>query len=189
MVKIYYYDISSTYMNMYDNKSEQNRHEVLIQELCKLRAYLSKYKIENSTDVIKDFLIKHNIPNIHKYSNYQLMQFGRFVCQEDTYKMNSLLKPYMNVKDMINDILNNSENLNEKFSIIKFNPSLKNSFSDLKINKSQPFLQRQLKKIPTKKIFKPKIDQFEFLRKINEERKKNYSKRSSISKSNFSLSF
>ena len=153
----YYYDISSTYMNMYDNKSEQNRHEVLIQELCKLRAYLSKYKIENSTDVIKDFLIKHNIPNIHKYSNYQLMQFGRFVCQEDTYKMNSLLKPYMNVKDMINDILNNSENLNEKFSIIKYNPSLKKSFSDLKINKSQPFLQRQLKKIPTKKIFKPRM--------------------------------
>ena len=151
----YYYDITSTYMNMYENKSEQNRHEVLIKELCKLRAYLFKYKIENSTEVIKDFLIKHNIPDIQKYSNYQLMQFGRFVCQDDTYKMNSLLKPYMNVKDMINDILKNSENLNEKFSPLKFNPSLNNFFSDLKTTKSQPFLQRQLKKISSKKIFKP----------------------------------
>ena len=66
------------------------------------------------------------MPNMNKYTNYQLIQFGRFICQEDIYKINSLLKPYMHIKDMINDILENSENLIEKFNTFKFNSSIKN---------------------------------------------------------------
>ena len=104
----YYYDISSTYMNDYYNKSEHKRHEILIDEISKLRAYLQKYPNKNNVEIIKDFLNKHNIQNIDKLTNYQLIQLGKFVCQEDIYKTNSLLKPYMNVKDMIYDILQNS---------------------------------------------------------------------------------
>ena len=135
----YFYDTISTHMNRYHNKSEQNRHEFLINEICKLRAYLSKYKTENNFDIIKDFLIKHNIPNFEKYTNYQLMQFERFVCQEDVYKINSLLKPYMNIKDMINDILNNSEDLNKQFPSYKLNSSVQNFLNKMKINKSDSF--------------------------------------------------
>lgn len=120
----YVYDISSTYMNNYDNRSEHKRHEVLIDELCKLRAYLTKYPNNNDIDIIKDFLIKNNIKNIDKYTNYQLLQLGKFVCQEDIYKINSLLKPYLHVKDMIYDILENSTSLNNKFSGYKFNASI-----------------------------------------------------------------
>jgi len=152
----YYYDITSTYMNRYQNKSEHNRHEILIDELCKLRAYLLKFKEKNNTEIIKDFLIKHNMPDMNKYTNYQLLQFGRFVCQEDIYKINSLLKPYMHVKDMIKDILENSENLNGKFSTFKFNSSIKNLLSNLKTNKSQPILIRTPKS-PSKKIVNPHI--------------------------------
>ena len=136
----YFYDTISTHMNRYHNKSEQNRHEFLISEICKLRAYLSKYKTENNFDIIKDFLIKHNIPNFEKYTNYQLMQFERFVCQEDVYKINSLLKPYMNIKDMINDILNNSEDLNKQFPSYKLNSSVQNFLNKMKTNKSDSFL-------------------------------------------------
>ena len=132
----YFYDTISTHMNRYHNKSEHNRHEILISEICKLRAYLLKYKTENNSDIIKDFLIKHNIPNFEKYTNYQLMQFERFVCQEDVYKINSLLKPYMNIKDMINDILNHSEDLNKQFPSYKINSSVKNV---LNINRSDSF--------------------------------------------------
>ena len=55
-----------------------------------------------------------------------------------------------------------------------------------KINKNfSPRLNNYfLEKEFEKKIYKPKVDQFEFLRKIKEERIKNYSKRSSNSKSN-----
>ena len=134
-----FYDTISTHMNRYYNKSEHNRHEILISELCKLRAYLLKYKIENSADVIKDFLIKHNIPNIKKYTTYQLMQFGQFVCQEDVYKINSLLKPYMNIKDMINDILENSEKFNQKFPSFKFNSSIKHLLNNIKTNSGNSF--------------------------------------------------
>ena len=135
----YFYDTISTHMNRYHNKSEHNRHEILISEICKLRAYLLKYKTENNSDIIKDFLIKHNIPNLEKYTSYQLMQFERFVCQEDIYKINSLLKPYMNIKDMINDILNNSENFNKQFGSFKMNSSVKNLLKNIKINKSDSF--------------------------------------------------
>lgn len=51
----YYYDISSTYMNDYYNKSEHKRHEILIDELSKLRAYLQKYPNKNNVEIIKDF--------------------------------------------------------------------------------------------------------------------------------------
>lgn len=120
----YIYDISSTYMNNYYNKSEHKRHEIIIDELCKLRSYLIKYPNNNNLEIIKDFLFKHNIQNLGKYSNFQLLQLGKFVCQDDIYKINSLLKPYLHVKDMIYDILNNSIDLNNKFSGYKFNSSI-----------------------------------------------------------------
>ena len=120
----YYYDISSTYMNDYYNKSEHKRHEILIDEISKLRAYLQKYPNKNNVEIIKDFLNKHNIQNIDKLTNYQLIQLGKFVCQEDIYKTNSLLKPYMNVKDMIYDILQNSLTLNNRFGEYKFKDSI-----------------------------------------------------------------
>ena len=131
----YIYDISSTYMNKYYNKSEHKRHEILIDELCKLRAYLLKYPNNNNIDIIKDFLIKYNIQNLDKYSNFQLLQLGKFVCQEDIYKINSLLKPYLHVKDMIYDILENSIKLNNKFSGFKFDASIEKLLNKIDSNK------------------------------------------------------
>ena len=133
----YVYDISSTYMNNYYNKSEHMRHEILIDELCKLRAYLIKYPNNNNIDIIKDFLIKYNIQNIEKYSNFQLLQLGKFVCQEDIYKINSLLKPYLHVKDMIYDILENSITLNNKFCGYKFNASIDKLLNKISSSKNQ----------------------------------------------------
>ena len=158
----YFYDTISTYMNKYQNKSEQNRHEIMINELCKLRSYLIKYNIENSIDVIKDFLTKHNIHNMQKYSNFQLMQFGLFVCQDDIYKLFSLLKPYMNIKDMIIDILENSENLNQKFSTFKYNSFIKNLLNNLHRNKSLPVYikNRKISSINTVKQEKIKNKKF-----------------------------
>ena len=150
----YFYDTISTHMNKYQNKSEHNRHEIMINELCKLRAYLIKFKIENNIDVIKDFLTKHNMPNMEKYSNYQLIQFGHFVCQDDMYKLFSLLKPYMHIKDMIKDILENSENLNQKFSSFKYNSSIKNLLNNFKTNQSLPVYVRS-RKIFSFKTHKP----------------------------------
>ena len=131
----YVYDVSSTYMNNYYNKSEHKRHEILINELCKLRAYLIQYPNAKNIDIIKDFLGKYNIQNLEKYSNYQLLQLGKFVCQEDIYKINSLLKPYLNVKDMIYDILENSVNLNNKFNGYKFNTSIDKLLNKIKSDK------------------------------------------------------
>ena len=173
----YVYDISSTYMNNYYNKSEHKRHEIIIDELCKLRAYLIKYPNNNNLDVIKDFLFKHNIQNLEKYSNFQLLQLGKFVCQDDIYKINSLLKPYLHVKDMIYDILNNSIDLNNKFSGFKFNASIdkllnkiseknkakfknkknKNNHNSWNLKNSTTF-DKKTKKINNKKFYISELD-------------------------------
>lgn len=133
----YVYDISSTYMNNYYNKSEHKRHETLIDELCKLRSYLQKDQKNNDIDIIRDFLLKNNIQNLDKYNNYDLLQLGKFVCQDDIYKINSLLKPYLHVKDMIYDILENSMTLNNKFSGYKFNTSIDKLLNKICLEKNK----------------------------------------------------
>ena len=147
----YVYDVSSTYMNNYYNKSEHKRHEILINELCKLRAYLIQYPNSNNIEIIRDFLGKHNIQNLDKYSNYQLLQLGKFACQEDIYKINSLLKPYLNVKDMIYDILENSVTLNNKFNGYKFNTSIDKLLKKIK-SKKENNAKRMIDKIKQNRI-------------------------------------
>ena len=147
----YVYDISSTYMNKYNNRSEHKRHELLIDELCKLRAYLTNYPNNNNIDIIKDFLIKYNIPNVDKYSNYQLLQLGKFVCQEDIYKINSLLKPYLHMKDMIYDILENSVDLNYKFKGYKFNSIIDKKLKQIYLKKNHENINKSTEILDKKK--------------------------------------
>ena len=159
----YYYDISSTYMNDYYNKSEHKRHEILIDELSKLRAYLQKYPNKNNVEIIKDFLNKHNIENIDKLTNYQLIQLGKFVCQDDIYKANSLLKPYKNVKDMIYDILQNSLTLNNKFGEYKFKDSIekllkKFNISDINLSNNLTINKKRMNPKSNKKFYISELD-------------------------------
>ena len=129
----YFYDISCTYMNEYGNKSEHSRHEYIVDQINKLRSYMEKSP-ENKIIILKDFLIKHNIKDVDKLTNYKLMSMIKFFEQEDIYKISSLLKPYLNNKDMLNDILENSQNLNYNFHNFQFDPSIKKFISNIDIN-------------------------------------------------------
>ena len=129
----YFYDISCTYMNEYENKSEHYRHEYIVDEINKLRSYMEKSP-KNKILIVKDFLIKHNLKDIDKLTNYKIMSLIKFFEQEDIYKVSSLLKPYLKSTDMLNDVVENSQNLNYKFHNFKFDPSIEKFIANIDIN-------------------------------------------------------
>ena len=159
----YFHDISCTFMNEYENKSEHNRHEYLVDEINKLRGYLEKSP-ENKILILKDFLIKHNIKDVENLTNYKLMSLIKFFEQEDIYKVSSLLKPYLNSKDMINDILQNSQNLNHNFNNFRFDPSIKKFISNVNINNIEDDKKTNISKLE-KMMEQEKIKDFNQLSK------------------------
>jgi hypothetical protein len=102
------FDISSTYRNKYNNKSEKNRHELILGELNKLKGYIEKNKNEKML-FIKDFLNKHNI---NYDDNNQLIAFDNFINSYNKNQIASILKPYLGIKEMILDIMKEGEKIN-----------------------------------------------------------------------------
>ena len=56
------FDISSTFYNNYSNKSEKERHEVILNEINKLKAFLFNDP-KNKIQIFKNFLIRFNYKN------------------------------------------------------------------------------------------------------------------------------
>ena len=107
----YFYDTSIIFKNEYANKSEKKRHEIILNELNKLKTYFIRHP-DKKLYLIKDFLNKFHIDEIEKYNNKQLINLSDFILMADNNIMSRCLKPYLNIKDMIYDILNNSLDLN-----------------------------------------------------------------------------
>ena len=110
----YYYDTSTIYNNEYANKSEKNRHEILLNELNKLKTYLSRHP-DKKLYIIKDFLNKFHIDKIEKYTNKQLLYLSNFILNANNNEYTRCLKPFLNIKNMLYDILNNSLELNNLY--------------------------------------------------------------------------
>ena len=107
----YYYDTSVIYKNEYANKSEKNRHEIMLNELSKLKTYLERNP-ERKIHLIKDFLGKYHIDEIEKYNNRQFLNLSDFIINANNSEISNALKPYLNIKNMLYDILNNSIDIN-----------------------------------------------------------------------------
>ena len=110
----YYYDTSTIYNNEYANKSEKNRHEILLNELNKLKTYLSRHP-DKKLYIIKDFLNKFHIDKIEKYTNKQFLYLSNFILNANNNEYTRCLKPFLNIKNMLYDILNNSLELNNLY--------------------------------------------------------------------------
>ena len=102
----YFYDTSSIFKNEYSTKSEKKRHEFLQNELNKLRTYLVRHP-DKKLLLIKDFLQKFHIDKIEKYTDEQLLNLCNFLSNIDANAISNILKPYLNIKNMLYDILNN----------------------------------------------------------------------------------
>ena len=99
------YELSFTHRNDYTSKSEKSRHEILLNELNKLKFYLE----QNPNDellIIKDFLQKFNIKNISKISDEKLMSICKLICKSNENQLLKIIKPDSNIKIMIYNLLN-----------------------------------------------------------------------------------
>ena len=100
------FDISSTFYNNYSNKSEKERHEVILNELNKLKAFLFNDR-KNKIQIFKNFLIRFNYKDIEKLSEEQILSICDFICINDNEILFHLIKPYLKSKDIIAELINN----------------------------------------------------------------------------------
>ena len=102
----YLFDFSTTFYNNYCNKSEKVRHEVVLNELNKLKAFLINDP-KNKIVIFKNFLIKFSYKNIENLSDEQILSICDFICKNDNDILFHLIKPYFKSKDIISDLVNN----------------------------------------------------------------------------------
>ena len=100
------FDISSTFYNNYANKSEKVRHEAVLNELNKLKAFLNNDP-KNKINIFKNFLVKFNYKNIANLSNQEILSMCDFLCINDNDILFHLIKPYFKSKDIITDLIDN----------------------------------------------------------------------------------
>ena len=105
--------------NDYSNKSEKKRHEIVMDEFIRLRQYIERQP-ENKLKFIKEFLKKYYV-EYEKYTDDQLSSLCDFICYHDKIAISSILKPYLNIKDMISELIENIDKTNEMLGIKKNN--------------------------------------------------------------------
>ena len=105
--------------NIYSNKSEKKRHETILDEFTKLRQFIERQP-ENRLNIIKEFLNKYYI-EYEKYSLDKLLSLCSFICFPDKNVISSVLKPYLDIKTMITELLNNIDKINNSLGIEKEN--------------------------------------------------------------------
>jgi hypothetical protein len=151
------FDISSTFYNNYSNKSEKERHEVILNEINKLKAFLFNDP-KNKIQIFKNFLIRFNYKNIKKLSEEQILSICNFICLNDNDILFHLIKPYFKSKDIITDLINNlvilireNKDITSERKTDKFD-----SQEILNNNDDGPLLKSKLNKNGFKNLFKSK---------------------------------
>ena len=111
--------------NNYSNKSEKNRHETILDEFTKLRQYIERQP-ENKLIFIKEFLKKHHI-DYEKFDQKQLLSLCDFVCFHDKIAISNILKPDIEMKTMINELVTNIDKINDFLGVnkVKINSPIK----------------------------------------------------------------
>ena len=100
------FDTSTTFYNNYSNKSEKYRHEVILNELNKLKAFINNDP-KNKIQIFKNFLKKFNYKNLGQITDKQILSICDFICLNNNDILFHLIKPYFKAKDIISDLINN----------------------------------------------------------------------------------
>ena len=159
----YLFDFSTTFYNNYCNKSEKVRHEVVLNELNKLKAFLINDP-KNKIVIFKNFLIKFSYKNIEKLSDEQILSICDFICLNDNDILFHLIKPYYKSKEIISDLINHLVTLikEKKYKTLD-NKKEKSDEQEILNNKEESLLNNKLNnniknknKISSKSINKSK---------------------------------
>ena len=101
----YLFDTYTLFHNNYSTKSEKSRHEIVLNDLQRLKGFIQGNP-EGKIPIFKDFLKKYNI-SINSISNNTILFICDILCNNDNDILTHFLKPYLNIKDMILDLINN----------------------------------------------------------------------------------
>ena len=164
------YEFSFTHKNDYISKSEKSRHEYLLNELNKLKFYLEQHPDEK-LPILKDFFLKFNIKDLYKYSDKTLLDIATIIISSDQDKIMNLIKPDINIKAMVYNILaipsltNKSKKNYRKLGLTNFAYTHDNFYrkNNININNKKFFgvfeTNSKLKYIENqKKLYKPEKD-------------------------------
>ena len=140
----YLFDFSTTFYNNYCNKSEKGRHEVVLNELNKLKAFLINDP-KNKIVIFKNFLIKFSYKNIEKLSDEQILSICDFICLNDNDILFHLIKPYYKSKEIISDLINHLVTLikEKKYKTLD-NKKEKSDEQEILNNKEESLLNNKL---------------------------------------------
>ena len=109
----YLFESSVIFNNEYENKSEKNRHGIIIDGLNKLK-YEMELNPDQKINFLKEFLYKYHLKNFMEYSDEQLLFLSKLICQKDNKNLISLLKPHFKTQDMLLDLINNVDLMKQK---------------------------------------------------------------------------
>ena len=101
----YLFDTFTMFSNKYSNKSEKTRHEVILNDLFKLKGFL-KGNPNNKISLFKNFLCKYKISNI-ELSEDKILEICNILSRYDNELFIQFLKPHLNLKEMALDLINN----------------------------------------------------------------------------------
>jgi hypothetical protein len=107
----YLFDTFTMFSNKYSNKSEKTRHEVILNDLFKLKGFL-KGNPNNKITLFKNFLCKYKISDI-ELSEDKILEICNILSTYDNELFIHFLKPHLNLKDMALDLINNLSSLKD----------------------------------------------------------------------------
>ena len=101
----YLFDTYTLFHNNYSTKSEKSRHEIVLNDLQRLKGFIQGNP-DGKIPIFQDFLKKYNI-STNSVSNNKILFICDILCNNDNNILTHFLKPYLNIKDMILDLINN----------------------------------------------------------------------------------
>ena len=107
----YLFDTYAIFCNNYSTKSEKSRHEIVLNDLQKLKGFLQGNP-QSKISIFRDFLKKYKI-NIKEIPNENIMCLCDILCNNDNDILIHFLKPYLNMKDMILDLIHNLNSIKD----------------------------------------------------------------------------
>ena len=129
----YLFDTYSLFNNIYSTKSEKSRHEIILNDLNKLKGFLQGNP-NGKIFIFKDFLKKYKINNIEEFSDKKILSLCDILCNNDNDILIQFLKPYLNIRDMLIDLFRNLSSINDIKDSNDSNNNINNEPNNYNIN-------------------------------------------------------
>ena len=162
----YLFDTYALFSNNYSTKSEKSRHDIILNDLNKLKGFIQgnpNVKIS----IFKDFLKKYKIKNIEEFSDKKILSLCEILCNNDNEFLIQFLKPHLNIKDMLLDLINNLSSIKDNKDSNNPNSNLNNEAINNNIinmqNKEKIYLNEKsniefINNLKDELLFKTKIN-------------------------------